>query len=95
MAGLFYAKKHIRFAGEYFRPGEVFEAADSPELRRLISLGAAERCGGEMAEPVQAEEATEPEEVRKDEEMPAITADIDVMAGITAPKAKTTRKRKA
>lgn len=48
-----------------------------------------------MAEPAQAEEAEEPEKVQEDEGMSAITADIDVMAGITAPKAKTTRKRKA
>lgn len=110
MAKWYYAKMHVAVGGYIARPGEVIEGDFSKEdIAHWLKIGAIAECG--EPEGVSFDEPNQPEDVAAHEEtdaesetaneegageeMPAITADIDVMAGITAPKAKTTRKRKA
>lgn len=101
MAQLYYAKTHIRFAGAYYRPGEVFEADPDAELQRLISLNAALPCVETMEELEQDPKAhgiADPNPVNlTDEEIePEVVEEppmIDIMDGISAAPAKTARKK--
>ena len=102
MADLYYAKWHISLGGEMIRPGECFEGSeDEPELRRLLDIGAADRCNPEQAQKVrqyiEEEEMAEelPEETPEEPAVYADPAQIDVMDGIsTAPKKRSGRAKK-
>lgn len=89
---LYTAVHHVTIQGEYYFPGEVFEAKlQKDQEERMLRLGALKKLGTQPEETL--EEA--PEELAEGEEGDMeIPPEIDVSAGITGKK-KSSRRTKA